>query len=190
MTTAQPKKDFPGQRPNEKVVIMLRRHWIIFARYVLQLIGFNLLPIVFFIIFYYVVSWDIPTAGPLFVTMVMAVSLYYLGAWLAYFHSFVDYRLDMWILTDQRIINIEQQGLFDRVSAELNLNKVQDVTAEVHGHTQTFFDYGNVYIQTAAEQQRFIFQNVPHPEEIARLVIQANDAAIKRQSVHAPATAA
>lgn len=183
----RPRKLFPGQRDDEHVIFLLRPHWLIFLGYVLRLLGLNLLPLIIFIFMYYGLGWDIPTTGPLYAIGVLFVSLYYIGAWLGYYHAFVDYHLDLWILTDQRIIDIEQKGLFDRVIAELNIMKVQDVTAEVHGNIQTFFDYGNVYIQTAAEQQRFIFQNVPHPEEIARLILRANDTAAKRQAQYGSA---
>lgn len=184
-------KLFPGQRDEEHVVFMLRPHWFIFLRQILQLALFNVIPILILIFIYYVVGWEMPTAGALYVVIVMLTSLYYLGAWLAYFHSFADYHLDLWILTDQRIVDIEQKGLFDRVISELNVTKVQDVTSEVHGHLQTFFDYGNVYIQTSAETQRFVFQNVPRPEEVTRLIVRASDAATKRHiqaTGHVPET--
>lgn len=179
------RKLFPGQRDDEHLVFLLRPHWFIFFGHVVKLIGFNILPFVVFIFIYYVLGWEIPTDGLFYIIGVILISLYYIGTWLAYYHAFVDYHLDLWILTDQRIIDIEQKGLFDRIIAELNIMKVQDVTAEVHGHVATFFDYGNVYIQTAAEQQRFIFQKVPHPEEVARLIIRANDTATKRHAMYA-----
>jgi hypothetical protein len=185
------RKMFPGQRDDEHVIFMLRPHWFIFLRQILQLVVFNLIPILIFFFLYYVIGWGLPTEGALYVGLVMLAGLYYLGAWLAYFHSFADYHLDLWILTDQRIVDIEQKGLFDRVISELNVIKVQDVTSEVHGHLQTFFDYGNVYIQTSAETQRFVFQNVPRPEDVTRLVIRASDAASKRhaqQTGHEPDT--
>ncbi len=176
------KKLFPGQRDEEHVIFLLRPHWFIFFRQILQLILFNVLPVFIFIFIYYVVGWDLPTEGVLYIGLVMLTGLYYLGAWLVFYHSFVDYHLDLWILTDQRIVDIEQKGLFDRIISELNVIKVQDVTSEVHGHLQTLFDYGNVYIQTSAEQQRFVFQNVPRPEEITRLIVRASDAASKRHT--------
>ncbi len=183
MNEAKLKRVFPGQRPHEHVII-IRRHWIIWFKYLIQLIIGNLIPVAIFLFVYYALGWVPNTTGPLYIALVLVTSIYYIGVWLMYFHEFVDYRLDMWILTDQRIINIEQQGLFDRIISELSINKVQDVTSEVHGHAQTFLDYGNVYVQTAGEQQRFIFQHVPHPEEISRLVIRANNAALKQESHH------
>ena len=49
------------------------------------------------------------------------------------FIEFTDYYLDTWIVTTERIISIEQKGLFERTASELDLISVQDATAEVHG---------------------------------------------------------
>ncbi len=175
------RKEFSGQRPNEHVIVILRRHWIVWFRYIGQLILFNLLPVAIALVLYFFAGWSPTAEGPIYIGLVLLLSVYFLGIWLMYFHSFIDYRLDSWILTDQRIVNVEQQGLFDRVISELSITKVQDVTSEVHGHMQTFLDYGNVYVQTAGEQQRFVFLNVPHPEEVSRLVVKVNDAALMKQ---------
>lgn len=176
---------FPGQRNDEHVIALLRRHWFTFVSSILQLVGFNLLPLAIFAFFIYGIGWEPPVDGLWYVVGVMITALYYIGTWLAFYHTFVDYHLDVWVLTDQRIVNIEQEGLFDRVISELNLSKVQDVTSEVHGQIQTLFDFGNVYIQTAAEQQRFAFLQIAHPEEVARLVVRANEAATKREALYA-----
>lgn len=190
MATDANRKEFPGQRPNEHVIVILRRHWIVWFKYILQLVFFNVLPVVISIVLYFFVGWSPSPEGPIYIGLVFLLSTYYLGAWLMYFHAFIDYRLDSWVLTDQRIVNVEQQGMFDRVISELSVTKVQDVTSEVHGHMQTFLDYGNVYVQTAGEQQRFVFLNVPHPEEVARLVVKVNDAALQKQRQEAAEAAA
>ncbi|MFH1631653.1 MAG: PH domain-containing protein [bacterium] len=82
--------------------------------------------------------------------------------------QFTDYYLDTWIVTSERIINVEQKGLFTRTISELHLNQVQDVTAEKKGIFEMFLNYGNVYIQTAAARERFNFKGVGDPEEIKR----------------------
>lgn len=177
-------KKFPGQRENEEVIAAVRKHWISLVRPVLQLLALNLVPIILFIVYTVVLEWEVVTDGFFFVLGVLLVSLYYLGTWVMYYHAFVGYHLDLWVVTDQRIINIEQNGLFDRVMSELNLSKVQDVTSEIKGQLQTIFDYGHVYIQTAGEQERFIFENVPHPEALAQLIAQLNDDASKHEITH------
>lgn len=164
------KKQFPGQFPNENVICLVRRHWSIIFKYIFRLILAHLLPVVVFLILIYVFGWELDTESPMFIVIVLMVSAYYLGAWLLYIHEFVDYHLDIWVVTDQRVVSIEQEGLFKRTISELNLSKVQDVSAEIRGKVQTFLSYGNVFIQTASGNERFVFEEVPNPQEISRLI--------------------
>lgn len=102
--------------------------------------------------------------------VVLFVSIYYLYVWLFAFTSFVDYYLDVWLVTSERIVNIEQQGLFARTVSEQDLHRVQDVTSEVKGFFPTTLDFGTVYIQTAGEKQRFVFKQIPQPYRVVRKI--------------------
>ena len=75
-------------------------------------------------------------------------------------------------MTNERIISSEQKQLFSRTIAEHDLSKIQDITAEIRGFFPTFLDYGEVFIQTAAEKQRFIFKQVPHPQDVKRKITE------------------
>lgn len=174
---------FPTQRPNERVVLLLRRHWTVLARDVSQLVLSLLLPpiIIVLLIQYTPISFATGTAP--YVIIVAGLSLYYLFSFLAYFHDFVDYHLDIWVVTDQRIVSIEQEGLFHRTVSELNIVKVQDVTSEIAGKVQTFLNYGQVHIQTAGEHGRFLFEQVPNPSEVAKVILQVHDRTMKVQDL-------
>lgn len=112
-------------------------------------------------------------ADPAFFTLyVLLASAFFLGGWLFIFQSFIDYWLDVFILTDKRILDIEQGGLFSRTVSELRLYRTQDVTAEVKGILHTLLDYGDVYVQTAGEQERFHVRNIPHPNNVAKLILE------------------
>ena len=99
---------------------------------------------------------------------ILFTSVYYLYLWLFAFHSFVDYYLDVWIVTNYRIINIEQHGLFARTVSEQELSRIQDVTSELKGFFSTMLDFGTVYIQTAGEKVRFVFKQIPDPYGVSR----------------------
>jgi uncharacterized membrane protein YdbT with pleckstrin-like domain len=94
-------------------------------------------------------------------------------AWLFLFFSIVDYMLDLWFITDKRIIDIQQEGFFSRKVSEQYLDRVQDVSSEVSGIIPTIFRYGSVKVQTAGEHPQFIFEDVPNPEEIRRLIMSS-----------------
>ena len=122
-----------------------------------------------------------PIVRPL---LVLVASSYYLLIWLGFMAQFVDYYLDSWIVTTDKIYDIEQNGLFSRVTAELELSKIQDITSEVKGIIPTIFNYGNVYIQTAAETDRFDFEQVHRPDDIRKAILEL----VEKQRTTAPPT--
>ena len=99
------------------------------------------------------------------------LSIYYLAVVTFFFQEFIDYYLDTWIVTNERIINIEQHGLFNRVASEMHISLVQDVSAEIRGALHTFLNYGDVHIQTAGSAKRFHFKAVGDPEQIRRTIL-------------------
>lgn len=161
----------PNQRPGEKVSLFLRRHWITPLEIIFYMVMLYAIPMAIVSVFFdRVTSYlDHPVFGPL---ILMVGSIYAMGVWLFGFLEFTDYYLDVWIVTNERIINVEQKGLFTRVASELHLSAIQDVTSEVKGMLHTFVDYGNVTVQTAGERTRFIFKDVPHPERVKESVVR------------------
>jgi len=85
------------------------------------------------------------------------------------------YFLDRWVVTEKHIIDIEQKSLFYRTFSKQEISRIQDVTSEVRGFFQTMFNFGNVTIQTAGEQERFVFQQVPDPNGIVETIMKVVD---------------
>ena len=161
----------PHSKPGEKVILLLRRHpfVIIFKIFFWAVVA--VMPLAFHLILENTVSM-LFTNQYLAPIITLFVSLYYLYVWLFAFHSFVDYYLDTWIVTNYRVINIEQRGLFARQVSEQKLYRIQDVTSELKGLFGTFLDFGTVYVQTAGEEARFIFKQIPHPQRVSHKINQ------------------
>jgi uncharacterized membrane protein YdbT with pleckstrin-like domain len=160
-----------NQAENERTIFFLRRHWFTISPVLMGFIVALLLPIGA----YALISYRAPEflADPArFTLFVLGASMFFLYAWLFLFMNFLDWFLDIWIVTDHRIVNIEQSGLFGRTMSELMLYNVQDVTSEVKGFLHTVFNYGIIEIQTAGEKDRFIFENVPHPDHLAKRILE------------------
>jgi len=100
-------------------------------------------------------------------------SLWYLILWSAIFYALTMYTLDVWIVTDKRIIDSTQHGFFNRIVSELHISRIQDVSVDVHGVIETFLKFGNLQIQTAGTEEKFKFMQIPNPgkvkDEIAKL---------------------
>ena len=162
-------KKFIAQKDYEKIIYFLRRDTIVFIK---QLVLFIFLLAIPFGLYFFLQS-TFPTLFLNTLTyplLVLLGSVYFLTVWLVAFTAFIDYYLDFWIVTNDRIFNVEQH-IFARTISELDLYKIQDVTGESRGFLQTMFDYGNVYVQTAGTTERFIFEEVPNPREVAGKII-------------------
>jgi hypothetical protein len=164
----------PNALPNEKVIMFMRRNWTTpFGIFIFMFFSLAI-PLVGFVIFYdQINNWlTTPFIGHV---LILVITAYILAIWLFTFLEFTDYYLDVWIVTTERIINIEQKGLFTRVASELHLSMVEDTTSEVKGIIHTFLNYGNVFIQTAGERTRFIFKDVPNPEMVKERVVKLTE---------------
>jgi uncharacterized membrane protein YdbT with pleckstrin-like domain len=158
------------QKSYEHIEMVLRRHWLTFF----PVIGLFLLLAAVPVGVYFLLPWSgallaDPVGYPL---VVLAGSIYYLFLWVFFFAQFIDYYFDTWIVTNDRLVDIEQRGLFSRVVTELDLYLIQDVTSETHGFFANVFNYGDVLIDSAGPKQRVEFKNVPHPNEVRNQVVQ------------------
>ncbi|MDO8435574.1 MAG: PH domain-containing protein [bacterium] len=98
--------------------------------------------------------------------LVLGLSTYYLYLLLYFFNSWIDHHLDLWIITNRRVIDVDQRGILSRVVSVHRIERIQDMAVETNGVLPNLLKYGNLHIQTAGEQRRFIFENVPHPQEV------------------------
>lgn len=164
---------FPGQHENEKIILFLRRHWFIFLiRIFLVLILIIILVVIY--IFFTAVNSNF-RESVFFNLLLFGESLAILFIWNFFFILWLDYYLDAWIVTNERIINIEQRGFFIRKISELKLTKIQDVASEIIGVIPTLLNYGNIHVQTAGEEKHFIFFQIPNPNYVKNVIVELQE---------------
>lgn len=155
-------------KENEKIIATVHRHWIALIGKIAMIvilifagvIGMSFMAV--FIggkssIFYYLL-WFL-------------LSIYLSAVYLLTFIFWMDYYLDMWVITDKRILDIEQSGIFKREVSEFLISKVQDITIEIPGMTASLFRYGNIRVQTAGEQS-FTAVSIPNPDKIKNVIME------------------
>jgi len=156
---------------NEEVKLMIRRHWA----NLLGLISFVLIMSILPIIFYFILSPYIHLSDGFFNVFVIGLGMYYMFIATLFFIGWLDYYLDVWIITNHRVIDSEQHGFFKRSVAELHLSKIQDISIIVSGPIATFLDYGDLEIQTAGTEPKFIFKQIPHPVQVKDQIMRAHN---------------
>lgn len=163
------RKLFPSQQTGEHIYLVVRQHWIYFAQ--------KILIWAIFVAAFFLFRRFMPGLLPqLFEgTNARVVNLFeqVYGVFLitSLFLIWVLYYLNMQIITNLRIVDVDQIGLFNHVVSELHIDKIEDVTSQVHGILGTIFDYGEVYVQTAAAVDKFEFTGVPHPAKLEKLIL-------------------
>lgn len=81
-----------------------------------------------------------------------------------------------WTLTDDSLTQVEQTGLFKRHSSQLALDNVEDVTSIQNGLLPELLNYGQLRVETAGEQGKFIFNFCPNPNYYAAQILTAREA--------------
>jgi len=153
-------------QPNETILMVLHRHWIAIALKLLVVLIFLLLPFVAIAILPQA-GFDIETVLPLIQFFLIT---YLMILVLGVFIMWTDYYFDVWVVTDLRIIDIEQRTIFNREVSEFMLYNIQDVTVEIPSVLATFLKYGNIKIQTAGGKI-FEISDIPNVTEAKNVII-------------------
>jgi len=160
------KNTFEGKLPKEKTLLLKRRHWFVIFLPFLIFIFFLLLPIVgYFLIRNF--SWFEKISSLFW----FGFSIYFLFLWISLGYALMRYFLTVIIVTNERIINIETKGFFKYERAEAQLKNIQDVAIKIYGIFGTILNFGNLEIQTAGRQVKFIFTQLPDPEKIKKIIM-------------------
>jgi hypothetical protein len=119
--------------------------------------------------------------GILLIVTVVAISI----TLLILFVASLIYRQSYLIITDKNVTQVLQIGLFKRQVSELSMANVEDVTAEQRGIFATIFNFGKLVIETAGEQNNFIFTYCPRPNYYGKLVLDTRQRYIEGDPVRA-----
>jgi uncharacterized membrane protein YdbT with pleckstrin-like domain len=83
--------------------------------------------------------------------------------------SWIGWHFSVFILTDQRFIQITQKGLFHRAVADLALSQIQSVNYVVSGLQETLLGFGTIKMQTYVGD--LVIHDVHHPPKIQKKIL-------------------
>jgi hypothetical protein len=159
---------FPGKEKREAVYVFARPYFVAFLPTALIFLFIFSSALVFQlgVAQNFIGGFSDDIANPI----ILFVGLFQLFVIIIFFVTVLDFYYDIVIVTDRRVVDINQEQLFFRSISELNLEDVEDVNSSVSGILPTLFGYGTIVIQTAGEHENFIAQNFRFPREIASIV--------------------
>lgn len=167
---------------NEKLIKKVRKHWFILFKQVVVLIFIFILPFVLYLFLkvsniaedYEQLSFIFSPALFLFVSASWSLLI-----WMKLASVWTDYYLDMWMITNKRVIDVEQKGFFHREISTMRMEQVQDVTIEIKGVIGTLFDFGDIHVQSAGESREFTIHGIPAPRRAKEVVLKQHELRLK-----------
>lgn len=147
---------FEGKRQDETVETVVKTHPFVLFEPGLQAILVMAIPFDVFLFY----------GATGFFTLSFFVCL--VSAFAIFSRQFYDFAASVFVITDKRVIYLEQDGFFKRRVIETNYDKIQDVASHTKGAMRTMLDFGNIEIRTAGASlgSEIIIKNIPHPYRI------------------------
>jgi len=147
-------KHFKEQFDDEEVLLVFRKHPVVMRK------GFVLASVALLLgvvpsLFKPEFSWFFGGLGLGF----LLSGLVFLPFWIGWYYS-------VYIVTNQRMIQITQKGMFHRSMVGLGLDQIQMVNYEIAGLQETMLGYGTIMIQTFVGS--LTIHEVHHPAKIQK----------------------
>ncbi len=163
---------------NEHIVAIIRKHWFSSIIELVMLGVIALVPLFAYPFLKPYLFHDVTTQA--FYILLYVYFVYIIALWIIAFIYWTDYYLDMWIVTNKRIVDIEQKSLFYREVSSLRLERIQDVKIQIHGFLDTFLKMGTIYVQTAGVEQEFKIPFAADPIQVKEVIMKAYTEASER----------
>jgi hypothetical protein len=158
--------DFSDKDAEEKIILFIRRSFITNIRWIFFGVLFLIIPLLFPLLFKFLPN-PLPILPGKFYLFLSA--FYYLVVATYWYINFISWYYNISLVTDKRVIDIDFSNLVYKDVAATKINLVQDVSFSQIGAIRTFFDYGDVLVQTAGTLDNFIFESAPQPENIVHI---------------------
>jgi membrane protein YdbS with pleckstrin-like domain len=166
-TTFPTKVCFETQEDEEAVILFLRQHPIVTVPWVILSLFMLTIPSVF--IFF-----------PPYAALPMNYQFIVTAGWYLFVFGyalsrFMSWFFNIYIVTDERVVDVDFENILFRKISTAKIEEIQDINTIASGALETFFNYGSIFIQTAAEVSEFDFLAIPKPDQVGKILNQMID---------------
>jgi len=159
-------KYFEDQFDDEEVLLVFRKHPIVMRKGLVFSSVATLVGPVFTLVLTYLRPLDPPSITFFFLSMVASFVL----AAIIYLPSWISWHFSVYIVTDQRFIQITHKGFFTHSVVDMSLSQIQMVNYEIKGMNETLLGFGTIMMQTMVGD--LLIHEVHHPAKIQKKILQ------------------
>lgn len=157
---------FQNQEADEEVVLLVRRDFITNLPWIISIILLSILPVVVFLL----APIFFPSLSISQTLIILSLVFYFLVLFGFAMLNFAIWYFNAGIVTTKRVIDVDVPNILVRVLSEARLPSIVDVTYTQVGGIRSFFDYGDIFIQTEGIHQNIEFDRAPSPNTIRRII--------------------
>lgn len=149
---------FKGQKPEEEIIVAQRRHVWVLAKPLSKI--FLATVIVAVIFYFFQASW------------VTGYSLMFYFLFLAVYggYHYLVWHHDWYILTNLRLLDLNQKSFFQRRMRYIDLDNIRDVSYESRG-LGAIFSFGRLIIHLKSSREKIVFELVNNPEDFQEEIL-------------------
>jgi hypothetical protein len=161
-----PDKYFDDQFDDEEVLYVFRKHPIVMRKgLVLGSAAMLVGPLYTLALTF--LHPDNPPSIPFFF---ISVAVSFVLAAVVFLPWWIGWHFSVFIVTNQRLIQITQKGLFHRSVVDMGLRQIQMVNYEISGLEQTLLGFGTIMMQTMVGD--LVIHEIHHPARIQKKVLE------------------
>ena len=160
-----PNKHFDDQFEDEDVLFVFRKHPLIMRKGIILGMVCMLIGPLYTLILTYARPENIPSMTFFFMSILISMViglLFVFPYWIGWYYS-------LFIVTNQRLIQITQKGLFHRSVVDLGLQQIQMVNYQISGLQQTLLGFGTIMMQTYVGD--LVIRDIHKPAKIQKKLL-------------------
>lgn len=158
---------FQEQDDGEKIYVALRPHWVNNFSWIVTFIFMISAPL----FFRYLDLFDL--FPPSYKNLILV--FWYFFVFVYVFENFLKWYSNVFIITDQRIIDIDFKNILNKHFIQTRFSQIEDTSSSIKGVLGTFFNYGDVVIQTASKDSEIRFEKIANPSKIIMVIKDIQD---------------
>jgi hypothetical protein len=141
---AKTKELFEGQGPDEEVLAMFRKHPVVMRKgLIIGSFGLLIGPLAVLVLSYIKPEY-VPSVNGYMLILLASLVL----ALILFFPSWMSWYFSIYLVTNQRFLQIYQKGFFHKNVSDTPLSQIQSANYEVSGSQETLLGFGTIVVQT------------------------------------------
>lgn len=160
------EKYFEGQFDDEEVLYVFHKHPIVMRKGLIAGSAAMLAGPLYVLALTFLHPDNPPSMNFFFLSLVGSFVL----AAIVFMPWWISWHFSVFVITDQRLIQITQKGLFHRAVVDMSLSQIQMVNYEIAGLEQTLLGFGTITLQTFVGD--LVVHEIHHPDRMQKKILE------------------